>query len=181
MSITDKKIAVLLASGFEDHELVEPVTALKDAGAKVTLIGLNEEDKNGVKGKHGTAVRADTTIDRVDYHDFDLLLIPGGRGPARLRQDERVLEFVRGFDREGLPIAAICHGPQVLVSAGILEGRTATSFFTVSREVKKAGARFVNQPVVVDGNLITSRQVKDIPRFIDAVFGALGVRERKIA
>lgn len=181
MGIAGKKVAVIFANGFEDHELIEPVEALKEEGGEVVLIGLSGEDKDGVEGKHGTVIRADATIDQADYRDFDMLLIPGGRGPARLRQDERVLEFVRQFDKEGKPIAAICHGPQVLVSAGILEGRTATSYFTVGDEVKNAGAQFVNKPLVVDGNLITSRQVKDIPQFIGAIFNALEQRERKTA
>ena len=181
MAISDKKVAVLLASGFEDHELNDPVNALREAGAGITLIGLSEEDKKGVKGKHGTVVKADTTIEKVNHADFDLLVIPGGKGPVRLRRDERVLDFVRNFDREGKPIAAICHGPQVLVSAGILKDRTATSYFSVIPEVRGAGAHFVSRSVVVDGNLITSRAVKDIPDFIDAIFDALGERQLKTA
>jgi len=172
--LQQRKVAVFLAAGFEDAELTEPVKALRDAGAAVTLIGMNQEDKRGVSGKHGTVVAADVTIDEVSAEDFDALVIPGGRGPALLRQDERILEFTRQIDRDRKPLAAICHGPQVLASAGLLEGRNATSFFTVGREVKKAGARFANKPVVVDGNLITSRMPRDIPVFIDAIFTALG-------
>ncbi|MBE0429517.1 MAG: type 1 glutamine amidotransferase [Thermoleophilia bacterium] len=177
----DKKIAVFLAKGFEDHELIEPVNALRGAGAKVVLIGMSEADKRGVRGKLGTVVSADTTIDLVDQEDFDLLLIPGGKGPALLRQDERILDFVREFDREGKPIAAICHGPQVLVSAGVLKGRTATSYHSVVPELKEAGANFVSEPVAADRNIITSRKVEDIPDFTEAIFEALKAPERKTA
>lgn len=171
--ISGKKVAVLLAAGFEDSELTDPVEALKQAGATVTLVGMNTADKAGVTGKRGTRVKADATIDEVKSEDFDALMIPGGKGPALLRHDERVLDFTREIDGQHKPLAAICHGPQVLASAGLLQGRTATSFFTVGPEVKKAGARFVNKPVVVDGNLITSRMPKDIPAFIDAMMAAL--------
>lgn len=178
MSLTGKKVAVIFANGFEDHELKEPVEAIRDEGGEAVLIGLSGDDKDGVEGKHGTVVRADATIDEVDSGGYDMLLVPGGRGPARLRQDERVLELVRQFDQEGKPIAAICHGPEVLVSAGVLKGHTATSYFAVGDEVKRAGANFVNKPLVVDGNLITSRQVQDIPQFIGAIFNALEARKK---
>lgn len=173
MSLKDKRVAVLAATGFEDQELVRPVEALRDSGAAVTLIGLTAADKKGIKGKKGTIVPADKVIDEVDQSDFDLLVIPGGKAPSRLRENGKVLDLVRDFDREGKTIAAICHGPQVLASADILKGRTATSYFTVAREVKKAGGDFVNKAVVVDGNLITSRQPGDIPRFIDAILSRL--------
>jgi protease I len=181
MSISGAKIAVLLGKGFQDQELTEPVKALRDAGAEVTLIGLSPADKDGVTGKHGTVAKADATIDEIKPDDFDMLVIPGGKGPAHLRQDERVLDFVRAIDEQSKPLAAICHGPQVLVSAGVLRGRTATSFFTVARELRGAGAKYVNKPVVVDGNLITSREVKDIPAFIETLFAFLERQEKKTA
>jgi len=171
--LTGRKIAVLLGTGFEDAELTAPVESLKQAGATVTLIGMNPEDKSGVTGKHGTIANADATIDEVSPEDFDALVIPGGRGPASLRRDERILDLTRAIDAAHKPLAAICHGPQVLASAGLLEGRTATSFFTVGPEVKKAGGKFVNKPVAIDGNLITSRTPRDIPAFTDAVIAAL--------
>lgn len=171
--LSGKRIAVLLATGFEDAELTDPVAALRQSGAAVTLVGMNADDKSGVTGKHGTTVEADATIDEISAEDFDALVIPGGKGPALLRKDERVLDFTRAIDAQHKPLAAICHGPQVLATAGLLKGRTATSFFTVGAEVKKAGGRFVNRKVVVDGNLITSRMPGDIPPFIDAIMAAL--------
>lgn len=179
--LSGRRIAVFLAKGFEDRELIEPAEALREAGAEVVVVGLFDEDKEGVSGKHGTLVKAEAIIDAIDQRDFDLLVIPGGRGPATLRLDQRVLKFVRDFDAEAKPIAAICHGPQVLVSAGLLDGREATSFFTVARELKRAGAHFINAPVVIDGNLITSRQPGDIPRFIDAIVNRLQAGERSPA
>ncbi len=173
INLSGKKVAVLLATGFEDLELTEPVKALETAGASVTLVGMNREDKRGVIGKHGTIARADAAIDDVKAEDFDALVIPGGRGPAKLREDQRILDFTREIDQAHKPLAAICHGPQVLASADLLKGKTATSYFTVSREVKKAGANYVSRPVVVDGNLITSRMPRDIPVFIDAILEAL--------
>lgn len=173
MDEAQKHAAVFLATGFEDSELVEPVAALRRAGVQVTLVGMAEEDRQGVAGKKGTIVKADRLIDEVDPAAFDLLVIPGGKGPARLRQNEAILDFTRDFDAAGKPIAAICHGPQVLASAGLLNGRSATSYFTVAREVRKAGATFVNKPVVVDGNLITSRQPRDIPVFIETMLKSI--------
>lgn len=176
-----KHAAVFVGAGFEDSELTEPVEALREAGVGVTLVGLSEADKKGVTGKKGTVVAVDRTIYEVDPADFDLLVIPGGKGPARLRTNEGILEFTRNFDDDGKPIGAICHGPQVLASAGLLEGRTATSFFTVAREVKKAGGKYVNRPVVIDGNLITSRQPGDIPEFNKAILEAIGIEAEVIS
>lgn len=170
-----KRAAVFLAAGFEDSELIEPVDALRQAGVEVTLVGLASEDRQGVAGKKGSIIAADAVIDEVDPSDFDLLVIPGGKGPARLRQNQAIIDFTRSFDTDGKPIAAICHGPQVLVSAGLLKGRTATSYYKVAGEVEQAGATFVNQPVVVDGNLITSRQPGDIPAFIEATLDSIGL------
>lgn len=174
MDNTQKRAAVFLATGFEDSELVEPVAALRRAGVQVTLIGTAEEDRQGVTGKKGTIVKADRSIGDVDPTAFDLLVIPGGKGPALLRRNEAILDFTRAFDAGGKPIAAICHGPQVLASAGLLAGRTATSYFTVAGEIKKAGGTFVNKPVVVDGNLITSRQPRDLPVFIETMLKSIG-------
>lgn len=181
MGLDGRKVAILLAPGFEDSELVEPVKALNGRGIRTDVIGLTEEDRKRIRGKRGTEVPADKTIDVSHGEDYDALLIPGGNSPAHLRRDERVLDLVREFNRNGKPVAAICHGPQVLAAAGILEGRTVTSFFTVSREVKKAGAEYKNRPVVVDGNIITSRKPADIPQFVQAIIDSLKQRERKTA
>lgn len=181
MRLIDKKVAILAAPGFEDSELIGPLETLKNNGAQTTIIGLGEDDKRGIRGKRGAVVPADATIDEVLAGDFDALVIPGGKSPRHLRRDQRVLDFVRSFDHDRKPIAAICHGPQVLVSAGVLKGRTATGYFTVSREIKKAGAEFVDKPVVRDGNIITSRKPADIPGFVAAVLDSLDGGDKKSA
>ncbi|GBE57990.1 general stress protein 18 [bacterium BMS3Abin01] len=173
MDLAGKKVAVLAAPGFEDSELSEPVNALGYAGAEVVLVALAEDDKQGIRGKRGTVVTADATIDEVDAGDFDAVVIPGGKSPAHLRRDQRILDLVNAVLESGKPVAAICHGPQVLAAAGALKGRTATSYRSVRKEVEAAGARFLDEPVVVDGNLITSRKPDDIPRFVNALIAAL--------
>lgn len=167
------KIAMIAANGFEDSELVKPLEAIREAGVSVTLIGLTDADKQGIKGKHGTVVKPDAAIDEVEADNFDAVVIPGGRSPAKLRKDRRMLDFVRAIDLAKKPVAAICHGPQVLASAGLLEGRTATSYHSVRKEVLEAGGTFLDQPVVVDGNLITSRKPADIPDFVQAFLASL--------
>lgn len=181
MSADGKKVAILAAPGFEDSELVEPVRILNSKGVQTVIIGIAQDDKRKMRGKRGAAVTADKTIDEAAAEKYDALLIPGGKSPAHLRQDERVLEFVRDFHHDGKPIAAICHGPQVLASAGVLEGRKATSYVTLWREIKRAGAEYRNKPVVVDGNIITSRKPGDIPLFVQAVIDSLEDTQRKTA
>lgn len=181
MGLSGKKIAVLVAAGFEDSELIKPVETLRAAGVKTTLIGLSEADKGGVVGKRGSRVPVEIAIDEAQTEDYDALLIPGGKSPAHLRGDQRVLDFTRSFDQNGRVIAAICHGPQVLISAGLMSGRKATSFFTVRGELKQAGATVFNRAVVQDGNLITSRGPGDIPQFTEALLQALDRTERKVA
>jgi protease I len=173
MTLSGTRVAALAAPGFEDAELTEPVSALAYAGSDVTVVALSEEDKRGLRGKRGTVVTADATIDEVEEGRFDALVIPGGKSPAHLRRDRRVLGLVQAFMDKGKLVAAICHGPQVLASAGVLGGRTATGYRSVRKEVEAAGARFLDQPVVADGNLITSRRPGDIPRFINAIVAYL--------
>jgi protease I len=119
-----------------------------------------------VTGKHGQAVEARLGIGEVRTQDFDALILPGGRAPATLRKSRAVLEIVRAFFDAGKPICAICHGPQILVSAGILTGRSATCYATVADELRAAGAHYQNSDVVVDGSIVTSRQPADLPAFL---------------
>lgn len=169
MRLEGKKIAVLVAEEFEDAELAEPVKAMETEGAQVTLISLGHDAKHGLVGKHGTVVTTDATIDEVDPADFSALFIPGGQSPARLRNDKRILDFVRGIATANKPIAAICHGPQVLISAGIVTGRIMTSYPAVGAELEEAGATYVDQSVALDGNIVTSRRPADIPEFIESM------------
>ena len=167
MNITGKRIAVLVADDFEDIELTEPREELAMAGAETFIIGI--EAGVVVKGKHGTTVEVEQAAAEVSEFDFDLLLVPGGQGPEKLRLDAGVLDLVRRFDDAGKPIAAICHAPLVLVSAGRADGRRMTAYRGVREDVANAGAEGVDEPVVIDGNIITSRNPEDIPQFVEAI------------
>jgi protease I len=171
-----KRAAVLIADRFQDEEGVEPVLFLREKGMEASYIGL---EPGTAKGKNGRQeVRIDQTIAEADPDAFDLLIIPGGAAPETLRLDEAVLAFTRRFFEAGKPVAAICHGPQVLISAQVLPGRTVTCYRGIRDDVKLAGARYRDKKVVVDGNLITSRIPGDIPAFNEAMARVLaGDRE----
>jgi protease I len=172
MTIEGRRIAILVEQDFEDIELVDPMKAFAKAGASVTLIGSGT--KNVYTGKKGQAkVKVDTTIDRVSVDDFDALFIPGGYAPDNMRLSQAMVDFVRVFHDSGKLVTAICHGPQMLISAGIVKGHRVTSWPSVSIDLKNAGAEWVDQAVVKDLNLITSRKPADIPQFIRAVIEAL--------
>lgn len=154
---------IVSAEGFEDTELLVPYYRLKEEGYRVEIASLA---RGLIQGKHGYRVTAERAVGEVDPASYDLLILPGGKAPAVLRQDESVLDLVRQFFRVGKPVAAICHGPQVLVSAGVLSGRTATCYRTVAEELRAAGVHYRDAEVVVDGNLVTSREPSDLPYFI---------------
>jgi protease I len=156
-------IACILAEGFEDSEFAKPAQAFRNAGHGVTVIG----ERKGVdlKGKRGKEkVKTDLSIDQARPEEFQALFIPGGYSPDQLRADPRFVAFVRAFrDR---PIFAICHGPQLLITADMVRGRTMTAWKTIQTDLKFAGANVVDREVVVDGTLITSRQPSDADAFI---------------
>jgi protease I len=158
------KIACLLASGFEDSELRIPYDRLRKAGYAVEIIGTRAGER--LEGEHGkeTAV-ADLGIDDADVAEYEGLLIPGGYSPDKLRADERFVDFVRTFDLTGRPLAAVCHGPQLLLAAELQRGRTLTAWKTVQGDLRQAGAEVKDQPVVVDDNWITSRRPDDLEAF----------------
>ncbi len=167
-----KKIAVLLASDFEDSEYEEPVKALREAGHEVVVIG--REKGETLEGKRGD-VRADTdrAIADADPGEFDALLIPGGHSPDQLRIDERMVSFTKAFAAADKPIAAICHGPQLLIEAGVVADKRMTSWPSVRTDLRNAGATVVDEEVVVDGHLITSRKPDDLPAFNQALLKQL--------
>ena len=171
------RVLVISADLFEDRELTEPVDALRKAGIDVDIASLLS---GTITGKRGTHVQANLAVTDVDPDDYDLLLLPGGKAPQKLRESETVLDLARTFAEIGKPIAAICHGPQILISAGLVKGRKMTSYASVSEELKAAGARYLDEPLVRDGNFITSRNPSDLPRFIDAILETLG-RSRRAA
>ena len=171
MGLERRKVAMLLADKFQDEEATEPKQFLEKHGVTVEVVGLQ---KGEVTGKNGRArIRVDRTIDEVTPAEYDAVIIPGGSSPERLRINEDVLRFVQLFWETGKPVAAICHGPQVLISAGLLAGRRLTSYVGIRDDVKLAGGEWVDEPVVRDGQLITSRVPQDLPKFNEAILEAL--------
>lgn len=171
-----KRIAILAEEDFEDSELVEPLRAMKNAGARVIIVGSGT--KQSYTGKRGSAtVTADVTADKVKAEDFDAIIVPGGYAPDKMRLHQSMIDLVRRAHDLGKVIAAVCHGPQLLISAGVVRGRRVTSWPSVAVDLQNAGANWVDEPVVEDGNLITSRKPADLPRFNKAIVEAL-VRQR---
>lgn len=167
-----KRIAFLIEEGFEDSELQEPLRVMNDFGAKSTVIGSGTS--NTYKSKKGIfEITVDASIDNVDVNDFDAIIIPGGYAPDKMRSNQLMIDFVKNACTANKVIAAICHGPQLLISADIVKGRYVTSWHSITVDLKNAGARWTDKPVVIDGNLITARSVADIPRFNEAIVNAL--------
>jgi protease I len=165
--LSGKKVAIIAADMVEQIELVEPRKALEAAGAETQLISIKPGEIQGFNhfdkaGKH----RVDKAIEEVDAGDYDALMIPGGVGnPDQLRRDENVVSFVRDFFEQGKPVASICHGPWVLVEAGVVRDRKLTSWPTLQTDIRNAGGNWVDEQVVVDQGLVTSRKPDDIPAF----------------
>jgi protease I len=161
------KIAVIATDGFEEAELTETVQALKNAGSHVDIIAPHEGKIQAFRHQEPSIqVDVNKSLEDVHANDYDGLLLPGGALNAdRLRADQKVLDFVKLFDASQKPIAAICHAPWILISAGIAEDRILTSYFTIRDDLKNAGANWVDQSVVVDKNIVTSRMPDDIPAF----------------
>ncbi len=159
-----KRVAILLESGFEDSEFQVPYTALQKAGASTIIIGsrMNEE----YQGKQGkVSVKPDATAAEVRSEDFDAIFVPGGAAPDKIRCNPQAVRLIIDGMAQGLPIAAICHGPQVLIDADVLRGKQATGYKAIRKDIQNAGATYINEPVVVDGHLITARQPSDLPMF----------------
>jgi protease I len=157
------KALMISADKFEDSELLVPYYRLKEAGVDVAVASLS---RRAIVGMHGYDVAVDTTLDEVNADDYGMLILPGGAAPAVVRKEPKALEIVRNFFARNKPVAAICHGPQILVSAGLLRGRRATCYTSVADELKQAGALYEDREVVVDANLVTSRQPADLPAFM---------------
>lgn len=167
-----KHIAILVEEDFEDSELMEPLRAMKDGGARVVIVGSGS--KQSYKGKRGSAtIAVDTTADKVKPEDFDAIIIPGGYAPDKMRLYQSMIDLVKKAHDEGKVIAAICHGPQLLISADIVKGHRVTSRPSIVVDLKNAGATWVDEPVVRDNNIITSRRPVDLPKFNKAIIEAL--------
>ena len=162
-----KKVAILAADMFERVELEEPRKALEEAGAEVEIVSIHDGEIQGFDHfEPANTVPVDRTVEEASPDDYDALLIPGGVGnPDQLRGDETAVSFVRGFHDAGKPLAVICHGPWVLVESGVVRGKRVTSWPTLETDIRNAGGDWVDQEVVVDGNLVTSRKPDDIPAF----------------
>lgn len=169
------RVAVLATDGFEESELKDPVKALKDEGAEVSIVSTQPGKIKGWKHKDwGGSVSVDVTLDRAVAGDFDALLLPGGViNPDRLRLEPKAALFVRGFAEEMKPIAAICHGPWMLIEADLVRGKHIASWPSLKTDLANAGAEWVDQEVVEDGNIITSRKPDDIPAFVNRLIGVL--------
>ena len=170
-----KRVLILATDGFEQSELIEPRKLLEQAGIETTVAS----PKSGqIKGWNhtdwGESVSVDTALDSVEAADFDGLMLPGGViNPDQLRQEDKVIELIEDFNDAGKPIAAICHGPWLLVEADIIDGRTVTGWPSIRTDLENAGGDVVDEEVAIDGNLITSRKPDDIPAFAKALVDAL--------
>lgn len=174
--LNSTRVLILATDGFEHSELFDPRQALLDAGAQVTLASIKTDPIQGVKNDSDPTetITPDLTLDQVDIDDYDALLLPGGVGnPDKLRMEEKAVDIVEGFVDDGKIVAAICHAPWLLVEADVVDGRRVTSWPSVRTDLENAGAEVVDEEVVVDGNLITSRKPDDIPAFNRALIEAL--------
>lgn len=165
--LNGKKVAILVANGFEQVELTEPKQALEQAGAQTHIVS---PEQGQVKGwqhtEWGDQFPVDVPLNQASADDYDALLLPGGvMNPDHLRRNQQALQFVRSFFEAGKPVAAICHGPWTLIDAGLVNGRKMTSYESIQSDLKNAGAQWVDQEVVVDQGLVTSRKPDDIPAF----------------
>ncbi len=156
------KALIISADNFEDMELFYPLHRLKEEGVAVKVASMKE---GAITGKHGYSIHVDLTLAEVKPEEFDMLVLPGGRAPERVRLEEKALEVARYFFNENRPVASICHGVQILISAGVIRGRKATCFIGIRDDLKSAGAQYEDKEVVVDDNLVTSRNPDDLYAF----------------
>ena len=171
MGLEGKRVAVLAEDNYQDLELWYPLLRMREAGAEVKVIGTGSAET--YTSKHGYPVTVDTAADEVKAADLDAVIIPGGYAPDRLRRYPAVLKLVREVFEQGKVVAAICHAGWVPISAGILKGKKATCFFAIKDDLINAGATYLDQEVVQDGNLITSRTPDDLPAFCRTIIAAL--------
>lgn len=169
--ISRAKVLIVATDGFEESELFGPLQILRDKGAEVKLAS---PDLNPIQATvhddPGKTIRPDLTVDQARAEDYDALILPGGvRNPDQLRTNKAAVDLIRAFADAGKPVAAICHGPWLLVEADLLRGKTATSWPSIRTDLRNAGANVVDQPAVTDGNIITSRNPGDVPAFTEAL------------
>lgn len=171
MRLQGKRVAILAHNDYEDLELWYPLIRLREEGADVLVVGPRKDGQH--QGKRGLAITADAGIRDVHAGDFDLVVIPGGYSPDHMRRVPEMVNFVKDAGREGKLIAAICHAPWMLASAELARGRRLTSFFSIKDDMVNAGATWVDEEAVQDGNIITSRNPDDLPAFCRAIINAM--------
>ena len=157
------KVLIISADNFEDSELLYPYYRFKEEGVDVDIASIK---KGVIKGKHGYEVAANKDLSEIIPGDYNLLILPGGKAPEKIRREKEAIEIAKHFFEKHKPVSAICHGPQILITAGLVKGRHATCYASVAKEMKDAGAIYEDKEVVVDKNLITSRQPSDLPAFM---------------
>ena len=171
MELNGKKIIILVETFYNEFEFWYPYYRLKEAGAQVTVVGSGSAEV--YKSKAGLAVKVDTTADKVAVADYDGVVIPGGYAPDHMRRYAPMVDLVKGFAQAGKLVAAICHAGWMLVSADIIRDRKVTSYFSIKDDLINAGGNWVDEEVVVDGSLVSSRTPDDLPAFMRAIIGVL--------
>lgn len=170
MELSGKQFVILVDTQFNDHEFWYPYYRLKEAGAEVTVVA--SKAGQTYTGKYATVAKADKSPVEISVEACAGIIIPGGYAPDHMRRDQNMVSLVRAFDQQGKLVAAICHAGWMLVSAGVLKNRTVTSFFAIKDDLVNAGAKWRDQEVVIDANLITSRTPDDLPAFMRAIIAA---------
>lgn len=168
--LTNKRIAIMVEKLYDDREFWYPYLRMKEAGAEVTIVG---SGKGPYAGKAGIEAKEDVSADKVNGADFDAVIIPGGYSPDHMRRTPAMVEFVRQAGQAGRVVAAVCHGPWMLASAGLCKGRTVTGFFSIKDDLINAGAEYVDREVVNDKRVITSRHPEDLPAFCRTIIEEL--------
>jgi protease I len=170
-TIPESRILIVATDGFEEWELFGPREILQKRGAEVVLASPKLEPIQAtIHDDPGKTIRPDLTVDQANADDFDALILPGGvRNPDHLRMNVKAIELIKQFARQGKPIAAICHGPWLLVEADLLRGKTATSWPSIRTDLRNAGANVIDRPAVTDGNIVTSRNPQDVEEFTNAL------------
>lgn len=183
MNITDAKIAILVDNNFEQSEFDAPLQKLKAAGAQVTVVGTSTKDLQSLQHTtKGMGFKADELLENIDPEEYDALVLPGGVVNAdKLRMNTDARAWATRYIDQGKVVAAICHAPWLLVSADLVEGRRLTSYYTLQDDIRNAGGEWIDQPVVVDSNLITSRKPDDLEDFVEAIQEGIQKIEKSVS
>lgn len=177
MPLEGKRVAIIIANEFDEREFRQPYERLKQEGADVVVVGVEAEQM--LIGHHGQEeVMTDASLDNVSPADFDAVVIPGGYSPDKLRLSQKAVDFVREVYNQGKLVAAVCHAPWLLISADIVRGKLMTAWPSVMIDLKNAGANVVDREVVIDGNIVTSRSVNDLPAFVQTIINVLEGRAK---